>query len=182
MTGNLPDSPTSTLEFSIYTKDSDQEEIVDEAVDLAENFVGIPPGDFDPVQNSSSLDFTPVYYPSRFTITTEKEFERTAAACDGERVSIKKLKDSELHVTGKVHQSDLDSLWQLSHTSKPVEVITPVIKEGGMEAYVKSVEQGEVVGYDAYPDVEEWMFKYTIDLVSTGKDEYNSSSESNYTA
>lgn len=202
MTNNFPNSPTANLEFAIYTgkapieqpASSGSSDHIDEAKEsesfsFSDNITDVFTDSFsraslvDEVLKTDSNpenNFTPVYYPSRFTITTEKDLDRTPASCDGERVSIKELKNSELHVTGKVHESDLQSLWNIAHTTRRVEVITPVLQNGGMEAYVKSVEIGEMIGYDAYPDAEEWMFKYTIDLVSTGKDEYESSSSSNY--
>lgn len=120
-------------------------------------------------------DFQPLYYPSNFRITTEKELNRTAADCEGQRVTIDELKNSELHVKGKVHTSDMEALDALAHTTETVEVVTPIIVGGGMEAYVKSAERGDITGYDAYPTAKEWMFEYTIDLVSTGRDEYQES-------
>jgi len=128
----------------------------------------------------SAEDFIPLYYPSRFTITTEKKLERTEIGCDGEAVSIEKLKNSTFHVTGKVHASDLSALNDIAHTTQKVEINTPALPTGSMNAYVKSAERGEIIGYDAYPEAEEWMFKYTIDLVSTGENEYESSSKNRY--
>lgn len=146
----FPDSPSEEIPFAIYTNES------------------------------GKSDFTPYYYPSRFSVTTEKEFERTAAACAGERISIKELKNSELHINGKIHAFDLSSLDQLTYTTEPVELISPIVKSGGMEAYVKSVERGELVGYDSYPTADDWLFEYTIDLVSSGRDEYSEDIESRY--
>jgi hypothetical protein len=130
---------------------------------------------------SGGPDFQPLYYPSNFRITTEKELNRTAADCEGQRVSIDELKNSELHVKGKVHASDMEALDSLAHTTEVVEVISPVIVGSGMDAYVKSAERGDIIGYDAYPTAKEWMFEYTIDLVSVGRDEYQESpTESSY--
>lgn len=141
-----------------------------------------PTGDIEfGIYGDEAAVFTPMYYPESFRIITDKKLEKTAAACEGQRVSIDELKNSKLHVTGRAHAADLDGLDEIAHTTKPVDVITPIIKEGGMEAVVKKVERGEVVGWDAFPAAQDWLVEYTIDLVSTGKDEYNNSGpESRY--
>jgi len=131
-------------------------------------------------QESGVSHFLPVYYPERFTITTEKELQRVSSGCEGEKISVDKLKNSELHITGKVHTSDLSALDDISHSTQPVDVITPVIEGGGMECYITSCERGDVISYDAYPTAEEWMFEYTIDLVSIGTDEYGPQQPSHY--
>lgn len=124
--------------------------------------------------------FTPVYYPKEFRVTTEKEFKKVDAGPEGQKISIDVLKNSTLHVTGRVHSSDLYDLNDLAHTSRPVDVITPVIVEGGMEAYVQKAERGNIVGYDNFPTAQDWLVEYTIDLVSTGKDEYAAEQSSLY--
>lgn len=167
------------LEFAIYSSDYDSTALAERRKEISDNFSGISPSDLNgELSNKANLEFEPFYYPSRFTIKTEKELERTAAACEGQRVRIKELKNSELHVKGKIHSSDLPSLQKLRTHQDTVEVITPAIVGGGMEAYIKSAEQGQMLGYDAYPERKEYMFEYTIDLVSTGKDEYDSHKES----
>ena len=123
-------------------------------------------------------DFLPRYYPERFNVTTAKKLERTAADCAGQRVSIDELKNSELHVTGQLLAQNLDSLDEIAHTTEAVEVISPVFVTGGIEAIVKSVERGEIARYDNFAD--DWLIKYTIDLVSTGRDEYESALEVRY--
>jgi len=123
-------------------------------------------------------DFLPRYYPERFNVTTGKKLERTAAECAGQRVSIEELKNSELHVKGKVLAQNLNQLDEIAHTTEPVEVISPVFVTGGIEAYVKSSERGEIDKYDNFAG--DWLIKYTIDLVSTGRDEYESALEVRY--
>jgi len=148
MTANFPDKPTATLGFGVYT----EEDSID--------------------------DFIPRYYPERFNVKTGKELERTASDCAGQRVSIDELKNSEIHITGKAVADKLNALDEVAHTTEPVEVISPVFVTGGMEAYVKSSERGEIDKYDRF--VDGWLVNYTIDLVSTGKDEYESGLEVRY--
>jgi len=146
----IPDSPTASLDFGVYS------------------------------QEAGKHNFRPIYYPERFTITTEKELQRVGSGCGGQKVSIDELKNSELHVTGKVHTSDLQGLNDIIYSTEPVDLVTPVVEGGGMEAFVKSGERGDILSYDAYPTAEEWMFEYTLDFVSTGKDEYESHTKSRY--
>jgi hypothetical protein len=119
--------------------------------------------------------FEPVYYPTNLRVTADKEMTRTNGGCDGEQVSIKKLKNSNIHISGKIHESDLPDLHELAHKTEKVEVISPSIQRGGMECIVKKTEQGDMISWDGFPEAQEWMFEYTIDLVSTGKDEYDQS-------
>jgi hypothetical protein len=55
--------------------------------------------------------------------------------------------------------------------------VSPVFQEGAINAIVKKTERGELVGYDAFPTADDWLFKYTLDLVSTGESEYKSGNE-----
>ena len=144
----FPESPTAQVGFGIYTYEE-----------------GVK-------------DFIPVYYPERFNSTSEKEFEKTGANCEGQRVSIDEVKNSTIHITGKYHESDAIALKDLYETFQPVEVVTPAIAGGSMESYVKSVERGDYYSFDRFEG--ERLFEYTIDLVSTGKDEYHSASSSRY--
>jgi hypothetical protein len=123
-------------------------------------------------ENRSTFSFQPLYYPETLRVVTDKELNRTDGGCSGENVSIKKLKNSDVHVKGKIHESDLPDLHELRLRSEPVEIVTPAIQGGGLECIIKKAEQGDVLSWDAYPDAQEWMFEYTLDLVSTGRDEY----------
>jgi hypothetical protein len=44
-----------------------------------------------------------------------------------------------------------------------------------MECYIESADVGEIEGWN--PSERQWMFKYTMDLVSTGLDEFGNNSE-----
>ena len=141
---NLPDSPAGEeIPFAIYDS-----------------------------ENRDTFSFQPIYYPETLRVVTDKKLTRTDAGCAGENVSIQKMKNSEVHIKGRVHESDLSDLHKLQHRSETVEVISPSLQGGGMECIVKKAEQGDVISWDAFPDAQEWMFEYTLDLVSTGKDEY----------
>lgn len=150
-------------------------------------------GDFNPSQfpdsPAESLDFaiyapgyefTPLYHPERLIVTTEKKLSRTGAGCEGERVSIDTLKNSDLSIVGKMHSADLSDVNNLAEENDPVEVLSPVLRSGGMEAVVKRTERGEILSWDGFPLAEDWLIQYQIDLVSTGRDEYENESVSRF--
>jgi len=129
-----------------------------------------------------NVTFVPAYYPSRMSITTEKEFEKISSGCEGQEIDIKTLKNSTLHISGKVHAKDMGNINRLSQVTEPVDVLTPILEGGGMEFHLESAERGQLIGYDAFPAFEDWMFEYTLDLLSTGKDEYEQIDYSRFSA
>jgi hypothetical protein len=157
----IPKNPTKKIPFGIYGEG--------EPSLTTRSVLGDPEDELTAVA-SSDASFRPIYYPSNFSIVTDKELIRNGAKCEGERISIDKLKNSEIHVNGLVHQQDLDSLDKLAHTTKPVTLISPIVPSGGMEVIVKKAERGDYKSWDAY--VRQRMFEYTIDMVSTGADEW----------
>jgi hypothetical protein len=157
----IPTNPTETIPFGIYGEDSSPTLAASRSVFETPDSVA---------RRGGGAVFEPVYYPSSFTIVTDKELIRNGAKCEGERISIDKLKNSEIHVTGKVHASDLPDLDDLAHTTRPVTLVTPIVPPGGMEVIVKKAERGNYSGWDPY--VRERMFEYTLDMVSTGADEW----------
>lgn len=120
--------------------------------------------------------FTPIYYPNSLRTKTGKELQRTGASCNGEKVSIKKMKNSEIHVSGICSRDDLSDIDTIIHASTPAVALGTIFEKGGMEVIVKSAEKGEHAGWDAF--TQQHLFNYTIDLVSTGRDEYESETPS----
>lgn len=122
--------------------------------------------------DAGTYSFTPLYFPARLTITTDKELERIDAGCEGQSINIKQLKNSEISARGKMHGSDLTELNRLAERSETVDVLTPLIPGSGMECIVKKTERGEILGWDGFPQAQDWLLEYKITLVSTGADEY----------
>lgn len=114
--------------------------------------------------------FVPEFYPDSFTQMKKKELDRYGGNCNGESVSIKSIKNRELHATGVILQGEAATFRSLQDINSKVDLISPLTSDGGMECYVKKAELGEQKGWD--PHTRQWMFEYTIDLVSTGRDEY----------
>lgn len=120
--------------------------------------------------------FTPKYYPDRFNKVMEKELRKDGQQCKGQDVSIKNFKNAKLHATGVCLAREVSTLESLHAHDGVVDLYTPISPNGGIEAYLEKVELGEMAGYN--PEFDEWMFNYTLDLISTGSDEYGSDGES----
>jgi len=120
-------------------------------------------------------EFSPIFYPDRFNKVMQKELNRDGQQCRGEDVSIKDFKNADIHATGVCLAREVDTLEDIHLHDGKVELYTPISPQGGLEAYVKKVEVGEMDGWN--PHEGEWMFNYTLDFVSTGLDEFGGDQE-----
>lgn len=116
-------------------------------------------------------EFSPEFYPDRFNKVMEKELNRKGQQCRGEDVSVKKFKNPDIHATGVCFAGNVSVIEDLHLHEGLVDLYTPISPHGGLEAFVKKAEIGEIDGWN--PHANEWMFNYTLDLVSSGVDEYN---------
>lgn len=115
--------------------------------------------------------FAPTYYPDRFPQTKEKELNRNGQQCGGEDVTIKAMKNTEFHVSGIVLASEVPTLKRLQNHYGTVNLYSPLSPTGGVESFITNIElDATPEGYDGV--FREWRFAYTMDLVSTGEDEY----------
>jgi len=124
--------------------------------------------------------FAPEFYPEDFTQMKEKELNRYGDTCSGESVSIKTVKNWEFHATGVLLHGEISHFRSLTELDGKVDVLSPLTPDGGMECIVKSGELGNQTGWD--PHTGQWLFKFTLDLVSTGRDEYASGQNAIVTA
>ncbi len=143
--------PNDQLVFSVVAKDEDGNRAFSDGDDYY-------------------LRFSPEFYPDRFNKVMEKELNRDGNQCQGEDVSIKNLKNSDIHATGVCFARQVPVLEEMHAHEGKVDLYTPISPNGGLEAYVKKIEIGEINGWN--PHEGEWMFDYTLDFVSTGRDEY----------
>lgn len=128
---------------------------------------------FEIVPTDSWWSFTPIYYPDRFVQSKERDLKRDGKQCGGEDVSIEQIKNREFHASGIVLADEIRVLQRLIDYEAAVDLISPLTPDGGMECQIKNSELGEKVGFD--PIHQQWQFNYTLDLVSTGRDEYDES-------
>lgn len=120
--------------------------------------------------------FSPEFYPERFNKVMEKDLNRDGQQCKGEDVSINEFQNPDIHATGECFANNVSTLEEIHFHDGKVDLYTPISPHGGIEAYVKKVEVGEMTGWN--PHEGEWMFSYTIDFVSTGYDEYGNDGRS----
>jgi hypothetical protein len=113
--------------------------------------------------------FIPEFYPSSLTQMKKKELTRFGGNCGSESVSIKAIKNREIHVTGLILEGEVSLFNSLMDMEETVDVYSPLMPNSGLEAHIKKAELGNQKGWD--PHTNQWMFEYTIDFVSTGKDE-----------
>lgn len=117
------------------------------------------------------LTFVPDYYPDRFTQTKQKELSRDGRQCGGESIVVDTIKNREFHAKGLLLEYEIAAFQALLDHEGEVEILSPISPSGGMECIIKNGELGDSQGYD--PHAQQWLFEYSMDLVSTGKDEYD---------
>lgn len=127
---------------------------------------------FEISPKETSWTFTPEFYPKDFTQMKKKKLSRYGGGCNGESVSIKSIKNREFHVTGVLLQGELNIFQALLDFEGKVDLLSPLTPAGGMECFIKQGELGNQKGWD--PHTQQWMFKFKLDLVSTGRDENGS--------
>lgn len=114
--------------------------------------------------------FAPEFYPDKFTQLKKRELDRYGSQCGGESVSLKAIKNREFHVEGVILQNEVTTFQRLLDYEPTVDLLSPLTPSGGMECHLKRGELKEQQGWD--PHTRQWMFGYSLDLVSTGKDEH----------
>jgi hypothetical protein len=155
---DLPDSPMDRPGFEVRAVDEDIK-IVTESRRGAEFY--------------SQPVFVPDYYPDTMRQNKDKELNRDGRQCSGEKITVDKIKNREFHVQGIMLEYEVGNFNELCDYAGDVELVCPMVPRGAMKCIIKSSEVGENQGYD--PHAGQWMFEYTLDLVSTGEDEYDES-------
>lgn len=135
---------------------------------------------FEIYPTEMARSFIPEFYPDDFTQMKKRELTRYGGNCGGESVSIKAVKNREIHVSGVMLEGEVKIFNKLVDYNGTVEIYSPLIPNGGMECFIKKGELGNQSGWD--PHTRQWMFEYTLDLVSTGKDEHKGGQNSIVTA
>lgn len=131
---------------------------------------------FEVIGVSKTFNFAPTYYPKRVNITKGIDTDKTAGACKGEDITIKKVNNRRIHITGTYLYEKHNSTFHKMNAMKgrKVELINDILPGGGMECYLNEVEHGNIAGWD--PIEADWKIEYTLDFIATGKDEETSNS------
>lgn len=116
--------------------------------------------------------FIPEFYPEDFTQSKDKKLDEYGGNCGAQSVTIKSIKNREFHAKGVILRGEISNFNSLMDFDGKVDLISPLTPSGGMECFIKRAELGNQSGWD--PLRKQRMFQYTLDLVSTGTDERES--------
>lgn len=117
-----------------------------------------------------SWTFAPEFYPEDFSQLKKRELDRNGKQCGGENVSIDAIKNREFHAEGVILGREVATFQRLLDYRNTVNILSPLTPYGGMECQIKEGELGSEQGWD--PHEQDRLFDYTLDLVSTGRDEH----------
>lgn len=128
----------------------------------------MPPG---PIVDFIVGPFVPRYSPE-VRVTKARNLQSQQDLCEGEYMYDLGGKNREIHVTGYVHVRDFPTFNGMLEAGEPMEMVSEkwtgevLVKRGRLEgAYM----------WDGYED--DWLSNFSLDLVSTGRDERG---ETNY--
>lgn len=120
-----------------------------------------------PFALEGSAPFTPAYYPENIRVRKQRELQRSSGFCGGQRITDNGAKNREIHISGKLRGRDeLEELHDVGDAAVPLNLSTATWSG---EVRVMETEVEGPVGY--YPPTGEYHWEYTIDVVSTGRDE-----------
>lgn len=125
---------------------------------------------FEISPSEANWSFVPEFYPDDFTQMKKRELNRyPSGSCNGESVSLKAVKNREYNATGVILQGEVNVFQALLDYNGTVDLLSPLCPKGGAECHIKQGELGKQKGWD--PHTRQWYFEYSIDLVSTARDE-----------
>jgi hypothetical protein len=120
-----------------------------------------------------ALSFGPFYAPNRLSVSKERELNRQETFCGGEDVTDMGSKNREIHVAGALLEYELAAFEALLDSADALDLTT---QGWSGEVRVDGGEYEGPVGRDGR--TQEYLFKYSLDLVSTGRDEDSGTSTS----
>jgi hypothetical protein len=116
--------------------------------------------------------FVPSFYPETIRVRRQRELDRQRGYCGGEDVSDTGAKNSDVHIQGKMlGDVEKSQLYSIAGLGDPLEMVATAWSG---EVYIKEVEVEGPTGW--HPPRSEFIYDYTLDLVSSGQDDpgYNS--------
>lgn len=112
------------------------------------------------------VGLAPFYVPARISVGKEREVDREESFCHGEDVTDMGAKNRDIHVSGLLLQSELQTFNDLLDSGEKHELITPAWSG---EVLVADGDLDGPKGTDSR--TREWLFQFALNLVSTGLDE-----------
>lgn len=111
-------------------------------------------------------DFAPRYVPNRFSVSKERNLDRSENFCGGEDVEDLGSKNREFHISGRILQRELVAFNNVLDTNEPFDMISP-----GWSGEIRVID-GEFDGPRGHdPATNEFLYQYSLNVVSTGVDE-----------
>lgn len=115
---------------------------------------------------TGDTDFGPFYPPDRIKVSKERNLNRNQSMCSGEDVTDNGSKNREIHVSGVIRKSEVSAFNSLLDEEEPLDLIT-----AGFSGEIH-VRQGDFEGPVRWdPEHNEWLYEYSVDLLSTGREE-----------
>lgn len=128
-------------------------------------------GDGDPTSHSAFLlsgavTFGPYYAPERLSVTKKRNLNRQENFCGGEDITDLGAKNRSAHVAGLILETELSAFNGVLDNDQAINMTT---HGWSGQVMVKEGEYEGPVGRDA--ETGEYLYKYSLDVVSTGLDE-----------
>lgn len=118
---------------------------------------------------AGDVNFAPFYVPNRFRIKKSRNLDRQENFCGREDVTDLGAKNREVHISGYMREPEIAAFTDIIDASVSLNLVTP-----GWVGEIR-VSDGEYEGPNLIdPHTGDDLYKYTLDLVSTGKDENQS--------
>lgn len=115
---------------------------------------------------SGNATFAPRYLPDTFRRTKSRNLDRKENFCGGENVSDRGSENWEFHVSGPVLTIGVQFFDRIVEGGGDL-LLTSLSWSGEVK-----VEEAELEGPMSWdPAAQQFLWRYTLDLVSTGKDE-----------
>ncbi len=114
----------------------------------------------------NGADFGPFFMPDRISVSKKRNLVRHANFCGLEDVFEIHGHNREIHISGMMRERELSAFERLLDHNQPADLLIP-----GWSGEVRVVE-GEQEGPVAWePQNGEYLWKYSVDFVSTGQNE-----------
>ncbi|MFC7191848.1 hypothetical protein ACFQL7_20835 [Halocatena marina] len=121
---------------------------------------------------SGPATFGPFYTPKRISVEKERNLDKSDNFCGSQDITDTGSKNRVLHVAGRLRQSELSAFHAVLDSNKPFNILSPV-----WSGEIR-IENGDVEGPTAIDPIDgQFLFEYSLDVVSTGVDEDQGSSE-----
>ena len=116
--------------------------------------------------SGNGANFGPFFMPDRISVTKERNLVRHANFCGNEDVFEVHGHNREIHVSGKLRENELPAFERLLDHNQPADLASPSWE--GEVRVVKGEYEGPI-GWE--PQTGQYLYQYSLDLVSTGEDE-----------